>query len=315
MITLRVDVVIPTRDRPRMLGEAVERVLAQRGRLGRVIVVNDGTSDVRRGLPGHPALEVVINQRRTGAPGARNTGLRLATAPWIVFHDDDDLWDENFIEIMSPRALIAQSEVVALFPGYRIAFPDGAVRIAPPAQSSPSQDQVLLSNVVGPTSFVLCRTEAVRAVNGFDETLPGAQDWDLWVRLAEHRVLDPVAEVLGTYRVHRLGQISASEPGERFRRYRPFFDKRLAHSRAPVHRKAFADEAYWWGVLAAWTGDIAAAADALDWARRCYPNHLKAAIMRIIALSPLRRALLRMIYGKRRNRMRIEDRGEPLEMG
>lgn len=63
--------------------------------------------------------------------------------------------------------------------------------------------QVLLNeNVVGSTSTGLVKTEALKAVGGFDVTLRSRQDLDLWLRLSQLYDVDFVPEPLVQYLIH-----------------------------------------------------------------------------------------------------------------
>jgi glycosyltransferase involved in cell wall biosynthesis len=88
-------VVIPTRNRAHLVGDAIESALAQRPGQVEVIVVDDGSTDdtsellVRRY---GSRIHLLSLPERRGAGVARNTGVRLATGELLAFLDDDDLW-------------------------------------------------------------------------------------------------------------------------------------------------------------------------------------------------------------------------------
>jgi hypothetical protein len=297
-----------------MLQAAVARLLGQTVPVERVTVVTDGDAAAAAGLPDDPRLRIVPNAGPPGAPGARNTGLALATAEWLVFHDDDDLWDERYSEVIGAACERADPDVVAVFPGFRVGVPGRPARAVRVPPAGPSEDDLLERNLVGPCTFVACRRRAVVGIGGFDSALPGAQDWDLWLRLAGRGRLLPVDACLGTYRTDATDRISSAAPSERLRRYTPFFEKRQRHPLAHRHVAAFAAEIYWWGVLMAWTGDAAGAVRTLSWSLALRPASLKARVIRAIAASPLRRPLLQAVYGRRRSLMRLGDRDELLEL-
>lgn len=307
-----VTVVIPTRDRPAMLADAVASVVAQEDPPAGILVVNDGSRRVATDLPDGERLHVVDNRRTPGAPGARNTGLAMTETPWIVFLDDDDLWDAGFLEAMTEEIRRLPETAVAVGSGFRIRTVNGTIVERIPERREVGGEDLVVANRLGPGSFVVCRTDAVRRVGGFDEELPGAQDWDLWLRLAGEGRIFTLNRVLGTYRVHDQDQISCASPSERYGKYRPFFEKRERHPLAAGHRGELADEEYWWGVLMGWTGDDTGALHAFRHALQLRPGHVKARVMAMIVRSRWRRVLLRLIYGRRAERIRLEDRMEPL---
>ncbi len=91
-----VSTIIPVRNRPVLLVEAVASVLAQTHRPIEVIIVDDGSSDgtaeVGRGLAAaHPDEVRVLCTGPIGVASARNTGLDAASGEFIQFLDSDDL--------------------------------------------------------------------------------------------------------------------------------------------------------------------------------------------------------------------------------
>ena len=89
----RVSVIVPTYNRAHVLGESLASVLAERDVDLEVVVVDDGSTD------GTAALLAGLGDRRVrpvvrphaGIAAARNAGLAAARAPYIAFHDSDDV--------------------------------------------------------------------------------------------------------------------------------------------------------------------------------------------------------------------------------
>ncbi|MGH1570816.1 glycosyltransferase family 2 protein [Methylobacterium sp. P31] len=94
----RVCVVVPTCNRPALLREALASIRALEGPdLAFEIIVGDN------GEPG-PAAQVAaefgaihVPVDRPGAGAARNAGLTRASAPYVAFLDDDDVWQPGHI--------------------------------------------------------------------------------------------------------------------------------------------------------------------------------------------------------------------------
>jgi GT2 family glycosyltransferase len=98
-----ISVVIPTFDRPELLQETL-RMLARQSRPPReALVVDNGTAPAAlSGGAGYPyALRYFRIPARAGVSQARNFGAALAESRYVAFLDDDDLWEPDYIEILS----------------------------------------------------------------------------------------------------------------------------------------------------------------------------------------------------------------------
>src|SRR4051794_24544210 len=85
----RTTVVVPSRDRPRLLDITVDSLLRQQDKPPQVVVVDDGSREPIRQKPG---VHVVRLSTSLGAAAARNRGLVEVRTPWVAFCDDDDVW-------------------------------------------------------------------------------------------------------------------------------------------------------------------------------------------------------------------------------
>lgn len=110
---MKVSVVIPTRDRARLILETLDSVWQQTYRPIEVIVVDDGSTDdtrqvVERWQEAHCDGQfrmTCVHQERRSAPAARNCGHSLACGDFLQFFDSDD--------IMFPEKLAKQVDVLA----------------------------------------------------------------------------------------------------------------------------------------------------------------------------------------------------------
>jgi len=98
-----VSVVIPTFNRPTLLEEAVQSVLAQTSPAHEIIIVDDGSqADHRPGIRDTARLGTKIFvyhlPSTRGASSARNFGLEKAEGDYILFLDDDDLIHPQMLE-------------------------------------------------------------------------------------------------------------------------------------------------------------------------------------------------------------------------
>lgn len=92
-------VIIPTYNRQEMLKETIESVLKQTLEPDEIIIVNNGDVRLDSCLFGSNKNIIVVNTVvRAGVSQARNIGATLARGEWIAFLDDDDFWEEEYLE-------------------------------------------------------------------------------------------------------------------------------------------------------------------------------------------------------------------------
>ena len=181
-----VSVIIPTFNRSRWLIRALRSVLKQTFRDYEVIVVDDGSSDdTYQALTSYmPMIRYVHQEVNRGVSAARNSGIRRAAAPWIAFLDSDDYWLEDKLSVQmeflerNKGTLICQTEEIWIRDGRRV-NPRRKHR-------KPSGDiftQSLKLCLVSPSSVVL-KSSLLDEIGLFDESLPAAEDYDLWLRIS-----------------------------------------------------------------------------------------------------------------------------------
>lgn len=209
-----VSVVIPTRDRSRMVVDTVRLVLTQRRVELEVIVVDDGSRDGAAealGALGDPRVTVLRNAESRGVAHARNRGIERATHPWIAFLDDDDRWSPDKLRLQLDLARAEDADFVYTA-GLAVAAADGRVLWRSPAFTPAELRQGIRSRnlVFAGSSNVLARTKLLRRLGGFDESLDHIADWDLWIRLTEAGRGAACPEALVAYVVHERNMHQAS---------------------------------------------------------------------------------------------------------
>lgn len=183
---MQVSVVIPTRNRPQMLGAAIESVLAQTFTDYEIVVVINGPDNPSTAQTSEIAVATgcrVVRIERAGIAVALNAGIAAARGEWIAFLDDDDLWEPNRLE--AELALVSAAEADVVF--CNIVKFDETRSVKEPPLRPPSgvsvAEAMTLKNYGGGCSPAMMKRAAILDVGGFDETL-NSPDWDLWMRLA-----------------------------------------------------------------------------------------------------------------------------------
>ena len=172
-----VSVIIPVLNRAYCVADAVRSVLDQSHPFIECIVVDDGSTDetaqVLHDEFARTSRVRVFAREHAGISGARNFALAHASGPFVTFLDSDDLMTSTRVERQlavlddeSIEGVIGRQELVLLGD----AWPEWLER-----RPEPWNEYYHMS--------MLVRTERVRDIGGFDETLDFGEDIDLAVRL------------------------------------------------------------------------------------------------------------------------------------
>ncbi|HET9423239.1 MAG TPA: glycosyltransferase [Nocardioides sp.] len=184
-----VSVVIPVRNRPRVVASALQSVSAQTLEDWELVVVDDGSTDetpqvLAKWAAREPRIRVVT-QDWAGVSAARNRGLAEARGRYVAFLDSDNRWRADFLRLavaaMHGQGLRAAYAAMALHEDERIRY-----------RAHPySFDDLKVHNYVDQNVLVVER-ELAREVGGFDEQIKRWVDHDFALRLgrrAEMRLL------------------------------------------------------------------------------------------------------------------------------
>jgi glycosyltransferase involved in cell wall biosynthesis len=214
-----ITVIIPTYNRAAWVAEAVASVLTQTYRDYELIVVDDGSTDgtleAMASLEGH--LQVFRRRQQRGVSAARNLGAASARGKWLAFLDSDDLWLPHKLARQidyvrtRPDLLICQTEEIWIRNGVRVNSPNTHRKVA---------GDIFLQSLercsVSPSAVMLHR-RLFKVMGGFDETLPAAEDYDLWLRVAWRYPVGLVPEPLVIKRGGHPDQLSRQWGLDRFR--------------------------------------------------------------------------------------------------
>ncbi|MCR9200396.1 MAG: glycosyltransferase family 2 protein [Planctomycetaceae bacterium] len=226
-----VSIVMPAFNAGQTIQQAIQSVLDQTHQRWELIVIDDGSHDDTAAIVRGFGEAVRYHRQENAGPAvARNCGIRMSRFPWVAFLDADDLW---LPEKLSTQLDVAgNSGAQAVYTNCRN-FGDIArvaeFRSHPPMPSGDIFEDLLLDNFLT-LSTVMIRREALQAADGFLPEMTGAEDWDLWLRLAADGVtFEPLAEPLVLY---RWLDDSFSKNNERMTRMRSItVEKALCSSR------------------------------------------------------------------------------------
>jgi glycosyltransferase involved in cell wall biosynthesis len=203
-----VSVVVPTRDRPRLLRRAVAAILGQtyRGPVECVVVFDQSEPDLPwADLPGGRRLRLVRNERTPGLAGARNSGIVAATGELVAFCDDDDEWLPEKLARQVGWLLATPSAAVSTT-GILVRYQDRTItRLAPTVLVS--HRQLLRSRLteLHPSTVLARRRQLLDEIGLVDEQIPGsyAEDYEWLLRASRHGPVLAVPEPLAVIHWHQ----------------------------------------------------------------------------------------------------------------
>jgi glycosyltransferase involved in cell wall biosynthesis len=206
-------VVVVTRDRPRLLSDALASVAAQSPAPLEVRVADDGEAPALEALPDLPLLELAVLRVAFGQAGAsRNAAARGARGDVLAFLDDDDRWRAGHLAGLAgafadPDVGFAwrDTEVV------RERVHDDGVREALESVilAADWDDHQMRTNDYLPPSAWGVRRELFEALGGFDESFACSEDWDFALRAAARTRVRRVPGATVVVRLRESGNASA----------------------------------------------------------------------------------------------------------
>jgi glycosyltransferase involved in cell wall biosynthesis len=214
-----VSVIIPTFNRGDVLSRAIGSVLGQTYGDFELIVVDDGSTDHTKDLITSLTGTIrYIIQSHKGVSAARNRGILESTGKLVAFLDSDDEWREDKLEKQvklcesRDRHFICHSDELWLRHG-KIVIQKEIHR----KQGGHFFERALERCLISPSAVIMTRS-LLNKTGYFDESLPAAEDYDLWLRITAYNSVKFVDEPLVIKHGDREDQLSRIVPAiDRYR--------------------------------------------------------------------------------------------------
>ena len=192
---MEISVIIPVRNRPRMLSRAIASAVTQTLHPEMVVAVDDGSTDetpevIREFGTEYPDLVTgIFLPEHRGVSAARNAGIKASQTEWIALLDSDDEW--------LPDKLAHQQEFHRKHPEYKVFQCDEYwVRNGKQVNKRDIHrkkgghifKESLSLCLVSPSAVMIHRS-IFEEIGYFDESMPVCEDYDFWLRvLVKHPI-------------------------------------------------------------------------------------------------------------------------------
>lgn len=185
------------------VADAIESVLSQTRPVDELVVIDDGSTDQTAEIVERYRSRGVrlVKQENRGLARARNRGITETTGDLIAFLDCDDLWvpDKTKLQVQhlveNPNVGLVTCDVW-WWEGGKRSVRQQRIGRTPAA----TRRELTVRNCVGNASGVMLRRSVLSNAGLFDPEQIWAEDWELWMRIADHSRISIVHQPLMVYR-------------------------------------------------------------------------------------------------------------------
>ena len=212
-----VSIIVRTKDRPKLLVNALRSIVEQTYANLEIVVVNDGGEDVRdvvTGLSGGVPVIYTAHEKSMGRAAAANTGIKVAKGSYLNFLDDDDVFYPDHVETMV-RSILPRDEKV-VYASVSSAYFNGSpenlencIKRVVNHNIDFDPDRILFQNYI-PILSALFHKDVITKVGGFSQDLNLFEDWEFWIRASRHFKFYHVDKITAEYRFYGADITEAS---------------------------------------------------------------------------------------------------------
>lgn len=210
-----VSIIVRTKDRPGLLGTALQSIASQDYRPIEVVLINDGGCDldinIATDILRNCSLKYIRFEKSQGRAAAGNAGITAAQGKYIGFLDDDDEFYPAHISTLvvsleesGARVVYADSEFVLKEVDAEMGFVDIKERRIFSSYDFSYVD--LMSSNYIPLISLLFSGEFLKQSGGFDERFNLYEDWDLLLRIGEKFPFHHIRKVTSVYNQWNTGR-------------------------------------------------------------------------------------------------------------
>ena len=216
-----ISVIIPAYNAEIFIRRALDSILAQTYTNIEILVVDDGsqdrTAEIVESFVEKDSRVTLLKQKNAGVATARNLAIEKSNGEYIAPIDADDIWYPQKLEKQA-QCILEADQSIGLVYAWSVRIDEDDV-IVGTIDVEYCQDfysvegtvypALVYANFIGNASVPLIRRTCFEQVGGYNcklkaDNAQGCEDWDIYLRVAEHYKFRVVREFLIGYRQLRV---------------------------------------------------------------------------------------------------------------
>lgn len=209
---MKISIIIPTYNRGCIIKSTLDSIKPQIYKDWECVVVDDHSTDnthevIKEYTVADSRFKYLVNERKKGAQGARNTGLYHTSAEWVFFFDSDNQLQPNCLsELIS--GIRDDVDVVQCFSRVLDVDTGEVVKYFKWSNYGNIEKNLFTGEAYVDFNHAIIRRSKVNEIGGLDEDCPCMQEWDTHLRLSKTARYSTVEKVLVDYFVGAKDAIS-----------------------------------------------------------------------------------------------------------
>ncbi|WP_054741987.1 glycosyltransferase family A protein [Cellulosilyticum ruminicola] len=218
-----ISIIVRTSVRYIFLDRALQDIKKQSYKNWKIILVNDGGSKekishiITQNHLTSDQYEVIQNTGALGLNKAINLGTRAVKTEFVVIHDDDDTWEETFLE-ETVKYLKDYKEAMGVVTHTKQVLEKVVGETIKIEKVKPFNYQLkdvisiydlIKNNLYSPISFVY-RTKIYNEIGYYDETLEVLEDWDFNIRFLMKHDIYVIEKPLANYHIRKQNDMQVA---------------------------------------------------------------------------------------------------------
>ena len=207
----KVSAIVPLFNGEQFISESIESLLSQTCPIDEIIVIDDKSTDqgleiVRKLIETNQTVKLLRNPSNKGSSHCRNLGIKESSGDYILFLDQDDYLNSNYLEEISNHLMKhSVKETAGVHSSYFIVDENNDKTSEISYEEINSEEFLgyqFVRNRILSNSGTIIKKSILDQTGLYDESLKFSQDWDLWLRIGKIEAISYLKTPLTFIRRH-----------------------------------------------------------------------------------------------------------------